>query len=207
MAVSAASGCAVKNPAWLDSPTTAFCASGLSDSCIKKFAEKAYTDATAKQVEQRKIALEQPVAGDPKSDNSVEVDQTPQISQAKTKESAEGQGGRESETPPLQVESSINTEAVAAGNDVLPVEKLPDTPPVAPKSGSEDPSLGHAELNVQVKQAVAMTDPISSLVFGVTSIGAVLAPAPGYEPSDIDVQSSQAGALLHLGEGIPLAIS
>lgn len=43
-------GCSTQNPEWLASPTGAYCAFGLNDSCLKSFAEKAYADATARYV-------------------------------------------------------------------------------------------------------------------------------------------------------------
>lgn len=61
MAIASGVGCSTKNPQWLSDPTTAYCASHLDQACLRDFAQKAYTDATAKVVRQQEV----PVHSDP----------------------------------------------------------------------------------------------------------------------------------------------
>ena len=201
-ALSAASGCAANNPEWLASPTSAFCASGLSGPCIKRFAEKAYTDATAHQAEKQKAAAELSVIASQKEASLAEA--VLQTTGEGVKDPDEGQGGSDSETMPKPVLPSQEAGIVVAVHAEPPVDVLPEQPSIEARVDSSESNNAAFETGTKDVHSVGTSVAIPSLAFGVASIGALPVPAAGYESSDIDVQSTQAGSLLNLVDGVSL---
>lgn len=200
------SGCAAKNPEWLTAPTGAFCASGLSDGCLKSLAEKAYADATAKQAAIQKSAsapvtdkeagaqpsekenqpsktdADQPEAGILKQDADQPV-ATPTVEHTATSDKAEGQG---SDQPQPSVLSS--------GGADKPTGKSTTAIEVFPHAQSAVAPVEH-----EVPETI--NDPIPSLAFGIAAIGATATETGGYLPTEKVVEWKEAGGLLNVGAG------
>lgn len=178
------SGCVTKNPAWLDEPSTAYCASQLNQECIKGLAEKSYRDATASLVSRRaQLELDSALPKPP-------LDATPHAdgSNGTTPSPEENEGvpaGPVASGEPL---SEVDLPESASGVEVVPGEAVADNAP------SKEP------LAVDDK-VLALEASIPKLAFGVGAVGAVAEDSPGFEPGALVMLSKQAGDLLHLKDG------
>lgn len=192
-------GCTTKNPEWLTSPAGAYCASGLSDTCLKAFAEKAYADATGKQVAAHAAATARLAQGEGEGGKDSPANQEaasvpPQVGDGNAVDAAPGVEAVSDKAG--QVEDVAGDEKAKAADPVKPhevVEKVGD---------SKTEEL--AQSNEGSKAASPPSIPegsIPNLAFGIAAIGATAAGADGYLPSERVIQSKEAGAILNVGTG------
>jgi len=173
------SGCAAKNPEWLRSPSGAYCASGLSGSCLKALAANIYTDATAKQV------AAQAASAAKLSGTATKVAQVASASPGAGSEAVKGGEGA--------VSNGTGGEGAESVSDKPAVEKVVDASAVEPAKDADGSNFTTA--------AAKFDGSIPKLVFGIAAIGATAASTDGYTPTDKAIQSKEAGAILNVGSG------
>jgi len=168
-------GCAAKNPQWLIDPSSAFCSTGLAKECLKGFAEKSYTDATAKAVKAIEVEAVRVKAEEVAKDKA-EVEAA-----AKVEADSKGVAVKQTHLKDEAGEGAVGEASVAEA--ALDQQGDPDKvqPKVTPKPVDDGsiPVLG----------------------YGLAAIGADPTGAPGYLPSTKVVEAMAAGALLNLPAG------
>ncbi|MFL1449315.1 hypothetical protein ACI77O_13040 [Pseudomonas tritici] len=171
----------------------------MTQECIKRFAEKAYTEATASLVMQKLRLDTEPrlmaaavQLGESKSEVGLPQDEQSQIAGAATGPNSDaGSDKTDQAVVPVVVPAQETARDVEA---IAPAEKQAAMPFVNDEAASA--------ITAHVK---ALESSIPSLAFGVAAIGASASDAPGYHVSDGVVQHQAAGALLHLGEGVSIS--
>jgi hypothetical protein len=215
-------GCSTKNPEWLTAPSEAYCATQLDQPCLKDFARQAYTDATAKVVNKRKTLAAQkavvPAVPEAKAVGEVVVGPVP-VSDSKSetvtastqaKESIQADIGTKmpDQAVPATSQATVTADPVGAstGKENHPVasENPGSEPASQPDVAGVSKTAGVAipkEVNASDPTQLFNDNSIPELAFGAGAVGAPTDAAPGYTPSDKEVEFRDAGALLQVDGG------
>lgn len=192
-------GCSTQNPEWLASPTGAYCAFGLNDSCLKSFAEKAYADATARYVvaQSAETARLAKVAEQKRSEGALSkaasVESLAVVIDKDAESIKEGEAvGDEASTSPQQ-QTQAEGEGAGKVSKTEPTDKQGDSRAQSP---SQPPDSTDLEAPLLIPDGS-----LPKLAFGVAAVGASPSDADGYQPSTSVIQSKEAGALLNVGPG------
>jgi len=170
-------GCASNNPEWLAQPSGAFCADALTEKCLKAFAEKAYTESTARVVSNRNLTDQSAVEPSPSSQapsNEAEVERGGEGADGVTATPSEGHGAKEDSKPQLS-------------------EDLPDDLDATPHVKEDIPP--HPDASAE--RTDNHEGSIPTLALGVAAIGASAADADGFVPSEAVTHSLTAGSILN----------
>ncbi|NVL50013.1 hypothetical protein F2S72_09710 [Pseudomonas syringae pv. actinidiae] len=202
-------GCATKNPDWLVNPTGAYCATRLTDPCLKAFAEKAYSDVTARHV----------VAQNAAQTHVAEAETKPVADKAETQETGSGASKPGLDKPDAHEEaveprptSPIVENALPASTEGMVASQADSDQRLEPDvkskgdahhaSGKDGIDSAPAPGSGSAPAAIVIPDgPIPKLAFGIAAIGATPTEAAGYQPTPKVMESKQAGAILNISGG------
>jgi len=170
-------GCASNNPEWLAQPSGAFCADAITKECLKAFAEKSYTESTARVVSNRNLTDQsavEPSTSSQAPSNEAEVERGGEGADGVTATPSEGNGAKEDSKPQLS-------------------EDLPDDLDATPHVKEDIPP--HPDASAE--RTDNHEGSIPTLALGVAAIGASAADADGFVPSEAVTHSLTAGSILN----------
>lgn len=178
------SGCSSPSPQWLIEPVGAFCAAGVDQPCLQAFAAHAYVDLAADYAA--------PTAAKDASQPSDPAQRQAESGQA----TVSGPSADWSCPVPSEVESATRqpeVPSVLAEKEAIVVGEGASTADAEKPLPAYDGANENSTLPAQVDQGA-----IPAFEFGSAAIGASLVEPKGYAPSELALQSREAGALLSL---------